>query len=114
MRTALVSTWLSATARLVRAAQYQVLGPNFGSADPNYVMLPDMTYLWRVRTTTVLTNPTEDDWSAWAVSSFKTPPASSSTITPVAPPALRAGEHAHPDVDLGELQHRRVLLRGAG
>ena len=42
---------------LVRAAQYQVLGPNFGSADPNYVMLPDMTYLWRVRTTTVTTNP---------------------------------------------------------
>ena len=73
---------------LVRAAQYQVLGPNFGSADPNYVMLPDMTYLWRVRTATVLTNPTEADWSAWAVSSFKTPPASSSTITPVAPPAF--------------------------
>ena len=70
---------------LVRAAQYQVRGPNFGSADPNYVMLPGMTYLWRVRTATVLTNPTEADWSAWAVSSFKTPPASSSTITPVAP-----------------------------
>ncbi len=69
----------------VRAAQYQVLGPNFGSADPNYVLLPDMTYLWRVRTSTVLTNPTEDDWSAWAVSSFRTPPASSSTITRVAP-----------------------------
>ena len=47
-----------------------------------------MTYLWRVRTATVLTNPTEADWSAWAVSSFKTPPASSSTITPVAPPAF--------------------------
>ena len=73
---------------LVRGAQYQVLGPNFGGADPNYVMLPGMTYLWRVRTTTVLTNPTEADWSAWAVSSFKTPPASSSTITPVAPPAF--------------------------
>ena len=73
---------------LVRGAQYQVLGPNFGSADPNYVMLPGMTYLWRVRTTTVTTNPTEADWSAWAVSSFKTPPASSSTITPVAPPAF--------------------------
>ena len=73
---------------LVRGAQYQVLGPNFGSADPNYVMLPGMTYLWRVRTATVLTNPTEADWSAWAVSSFKTPPASSSTITPVAPPAF--------------------------
>ncbi len=87
MRTAPASTWLSATARKC-AAQYQVLGPNFGSADPNYVMLPDMTYLWRVRTTTVLTNPTEADWSAWAVSSFKTPPASSSTITPVAPPAF--------------------------
>ena len=71
---------------LVSAAQYQVLGPNFGSADPNYVMLPDLTYLWRVRTSTVLTNPTEADWSAWAVSSFKTPPASSSTITRVAPP----------------------------
>ena len=27
---------------------------------------------------------------------------------------LWGGEHAHPDVDLGELQHRRVLLRGAG
>ena len=71
---------------LVRAAQYQVLGPNFGSADPNYVLLPGMTYLWRVRTSTVLTNPTAADWSAWAVSSFKTPPASSSTITRVAPP----------------------------
>ena len=71
---------------LVSAAQYQVLGPNFGSADPNYVLLPDMTYLWRVRTSTVPTNPTEADWSAWAVSSFKTPPASSSTITRVAPP----------------------------
>ncbi len=42
---------------LVQAAQYQVLGPNFGSADPNYVMLPDMTYVWRVRTSTVRTNP---------------------------------------------------------
>ena len=72
----------------VRAAQYQVMAPNFGSADPNYVMLPGMTYLWRVRTAMVLTNPTEADWSAWAVSSFKTPPASSSTITPVAPPAF--------------------------
>ena len=71
---------------LVQAAQYQVLGPNFGSADPNYVLLPGMTYLWRVRTSTVLTNPTEADWSAWAASSFKTPPASSSTITRVAPP----------------------------
>ena len=70
----------------VRAAQYQVMAPNFGSADPNYVLLPDMAYLWRVRTSTVLTNPTEADWSAWAVSSFKTPPASSSTITRVAPP----------------------------
>lgn len=70
----------------VRAAQYQVMAPNFGSADPNYVMLPGMTYLWRVRTSTVLTNPTEADWSAWAVSSFKTSPASSSTITRVAPP----------------------------
>ncbi len=71
---------------LVQAAQYQVLAPNFGSADPNYVLLPDMTYLWRVRTSTVLTNPTEADWSAWAASSFKTPPASSSTISRVAPP----------------------------
>ena len=71
---------------LVQAAQYQVMAPNFGSADPNYVLLPDMTYLWRVRTSTALTNPTEADWSAWAASSFKTPPASSSTITRVAPP----------------------------
>ncbi len=69
----------------VRAAQYQVMAPSFGSADPNYVMLPDMTYVWRVRTATVLTNPTEADWSAWATSSFRTPPASSSTISRVAP-----------------------------
>ena len=99
---------------LVRAAQYQVLGPNFGSADPNYVLLPDMTYLWRVRTSTVLTNPTEADWSAWAVSSFKTPPASSSTITRVAPPYFGEVSTLTPTLDLGELQHRRVLLRGAG
>ena len=59
---------------LVQAAQYQIAAPNFGSADPNYVMLPDMTYIWRVRTTTVTTNPTEADWSAWSVSAFKTPP----------------------------------------
>ncbi len=69
----------------VRAAQYQVMAPRFGSADPNYVMLPDMTYVWRVRTTSVLTTPTEADWSAWATNSFRTPPASTSTISRVAP-----------------------------
>ena len=57
MRTAPASNLVIGDRALVRGAQYQVRGPNFGGADPNYVMLPDMTYLWRVRIATVTTTP---------------------------------------------------------
>ena len=70
---------------LVAAAQYEVLAPSFGSESPNYVMLPGMTYFWRVRTTTVTTPPTEEDWTAWVGRNFKTAPASGDTISVVSP-----------------------------
>lgn len=50
-----------------------------------YGLLPDMTYTWRVRTATVPTRAGEGDWSPWASTTFRTPPAGSVTITPVAP-----------------------------
>ena len=50
-----------------------------------YGLLPDMLYFWRVRTTTVSTTPTEDDWTSWDSWTFRTPGASSATISPVSP-----------------------------
>ncbi|MEK7214616.1 MAG: hypothetical protein AAB289_03380, partial [Chloroflexota bacterium] len=73
---------------LIRDAEtsYNVLAPNFGSIEGNYVMLPGMTYFWRVRTTTS-TRPwaglSEQDWSPWATRTFRTATASSSSISPV-------------------------------
>ncbi|MBI2886109.1 MAG: hypothetical protein HYY02_02750, partial [Chloroflexi bacterium] len=46
-----------------------------------YVMLPGMTYVWRVRTASSQTPPSESDWSAWDVRAFQTPGASSATIS---------------------------------
>ena len=65
---------------LVQAAQYQVKAPSFGGADPSYVMLPGMTYTWRVRTASVTTAPTEADWSPWALRSFRTTSVGSYTM----------------------------------
>ena len=50
-----------------------------------YGLLPDITYIWRVRTATVPTSATEADWSAWATSMFRTPGAASTTVTAIAP-----------------------------
>ena len=70
---------------MVAAAEYQVMAPSFGSANPNYVMLPDMTYIWRVRTTTVLTPPMEEEWSSWSVRSFHTAATSIDSVSRVSP-----------------------------
>lgn len=70
----------------VSAQQYQIKSPNFGSADPSYVMLPGMSYTWRVRTSTLTTNPTEGDWTAWSdARAFRTPVKASTGITAKAP-----------------------------
>jgi hypothetical protein len=54
---------------LVPQAQFVVEAPDFGTADPDYVMLPDLTYTWRVRTANVTTAPAESEWSAWSTPS---------------------------------------------
>ncbi|MBI2886110.1 MAG: hypothetical protein HYY02_02755 [Chloroflexi bacterium] len=71
---------------LIRNAEssYLAKGPSFGDADPNYVLLPDLTYVWRVRTTAATRSSgelTEVDWSAWSLRAFRTPPKSSATIS---------------------------------
>lgn len=70
----------------VAAASYQVREPDFGSAEPNYVMLPDITYSWRVRTADTFASPLEGDWSPWSDSmTFKTATKSSDSITLLGP-----------------------------
>ncbi len=63
-------------------SSYTVEPPDFGSSDPDYVMLPDITYTWRVRTTTS-TAPSESlseaDWTEWSSRTFETGNVSSST-----------------------------------
>ena len=49
-----------------------------------YGILPGMTYTWQVRTTTVAV-ATEADWTAWSVRTFRSPAATSSSISPVSP-----------------------------
>lgn len=69
-------------------SSFQVNAPNFGSADPNYVMLPDLTYVWRVRTTTVnlsASQLSESDWTAWSLGTFRTAAKSSATISHISP-----------------------------
>ncbi|MCX6020981.1 MAG: thermonuclease family protein, partial [Chloroflexi bacterium] len=54
-----------------------------------YVMLPGMSYTWRVRVTDKATFASEDDpaWGPWSeVRTFRTPAPSSEGIVPVAPP----------------------------
>ena len=53
---------------------------------PNwYGLLPDMNYVWRVRTSNSPTTATEGDWLAWSVASFRTPLKTSDTLTLVSP-----------------------------
>ena len=53
----------------------------------NYVMLPGMTYTWRVRSTKKAVFAPNNDpcWGPWVESIFRTPPPNSATISPVAP-----------------------------
>ena len=70
----------------VNSASYTVEPPVFGKG--NYVMLPGMSYTWRVRTATVPLLPLGGDllWSSWSETwSFITPSPSSATISLVAP-----------------------------
>lgn len=79
---------------LIRNAEtsFTIAPPAFGGADPNYVLLPDMSYVWRVNTTTSARPPAEvRDWSPSSARIFRTSGISSSTISPVSP---RDGETA--------------------
>lgn len=64
---------------------YQVQAPVMGVG--NYVMLPGMTYTWRVRVSAATVGLGENDpgWSKWVSRTFKTAPPSSFTIWFVAP-----------------------------
>ncbi|MCX6022845.1 MAG: hypothetical protein NTZ05_14185 [Chloroflexi bacterium] len=84
-------------ANLVAAGQYAVQPPKMGEG--NYVLLPGMTYAWRVRTSSLGTPLGEGDagWSAWSVArTFRTGPPSSATISVVAPANGAAAESATP------------------
>lgn len=65
---------------LVSAGRYQVAAPKFG--DGNYVLLPGMTYVWRVRTSPSAAQVGVSDpvWSRWSTGSFRTPAPASETI----------------------------------
>lgn len=81
---------------LVAAAQFEIKPPRFGSADANYVMLPGITYTWRVRTAKTAATPTEADWSAWSVRTFRTPLMGSSAIALQSPPSQSTIETSRP------------------
>ena len=67
----------------VAAAAYRVSAPVMGTG--GYLMLPDLSYIWRIRTATVATFPTEVDWSPWATSSFRTTKVNTATLNNVSP-----------------------------
>ncbi len=65
---------------------YEVLEPVFGVG--NYVILPGMTYTWKIRASSKTTSAPEDDpsWGVWSQPrTFRTPAPSTSTISPVSP-----------------------------
>ncbi len=74
---------------LIRNAEtsFQVAAPVFGQG--NYVMLPGMTYTWRVRTTQAATAVDENDpsWGSWTSRTFMTATPSSASIRLVSPAA---------------------------
>lgn len=64
---------------------FTVPAPEFGKGP--YVMLPGMTYSWRVRTSTAEFALAADDprWSAWEQRTFRTPTVTSSSLSAAAP-----------------------------
>ena len=63
----------------------QLAAPKLGVG--NYVLLPGITYTWRVRTTSATTAMGENDpgWSSWVTRTFKTSSASANTVSAAAP-----------------------------
>ncbi|MCX6020145.1 MAG: hypothetical protein NTZ05_00135 [Chloroflexi bacterium] len=91
---------------LVALGRYDVLPPKMGFG--NYVMLPGMTYTWRVRSTSLATSLGENDpgWSEWtAPRSFRTSSASSVTIKAVAPNS-GADQSRTPKLEWSDLNSR--------
>lgn len=75
---------------LVRQAEtsYTIPPPDISGLTGNYVMLPDMTYLWRIRSTASAKPPEEltiQEWTAWSIRVFRTGPVTSSTVSLVSP-----------------------------
>lgn len=71
---------------LVTQASFTVSAPKIGEG--NYILLPGMTYSWRVRTSTSLNilNEYDPGWSKWSDGrNFKTSTPASVTIRPVLP-----------------------------
>ncbi len=69
----------------VTGGQFTLEAPVLGSGP--YVVLPGMSYTWRVRTSTVATGLGENDkgWSRWVEGSFRTAPPATSGLGPSAP-----------------------------
>lgn len=71
---------------LVQAASYTIPAPALGRGP--YLLLPDMTYYWRVRTAT-LGSPLgagDEGWNSWSeIRTFRTPTRSALGVIPVAP-----------------------------
>ena len=109
---------------LVQQGQYQVQAPNFGAPVPNYVILPGMTYTWRVSSSSTLGTPSEQSWTAWSTPrTFRTGVASSASITPVSPLPGATAPNATPtlawantsaNVFYYEVQVSRDISFGAG
>lgn len=66
-------------------SQFQVAAPRLGQG--NYVLLPGMSYVWRVRTSAAASPLGEQDprWSEWAMGSFSTVAPDSTLIVAVSP-----------------------------
>ncbi|MBI4497226.1 MAG: peptidase S8 [Chloroflexi bacterium] len=100
---------------MVAAASYTVPPPVLGQG--NYIMLPGMSYTWRVRATAKATFAPEDDpsWGPWSLPrTYRTPapssaglrpthPAAGATVPSSAPQTLR-WEHADPSLFYWEVQ----------
>ncbi|MCX6024399.1 MAG: S8 family serine peptidase, partial [Chloroflexi bacterium] len=70
----------------VAAAKFDVAAPVFGQRP--YIILPGMSYQWRVRTTTFAGPVSESSpqWGPWSPAKrFRTPAPSASTLSPVSP-----------------------------
>ncbi|MBI4496471.1 MAG: hypothetical protein HY689_01025 [Chloroflexi bacterium] len=72
---------------LIRNAETSFTIPAPAVGQGNYIMLPGMTYTWRVRATSKLTFAPENDpeWGPWAERTFRTGLRGSSRITLVSP-----------------------------